>query len=142
VLGFPRRLISGRINYPLVKLTTFNTSSNNHLEQEVVRRILGVKHPAAIVLFGSQSRGETHTGSDLDILIIERENPLPRHRRASAYRMAMLGIDCDIDMVVYTPEEIEDWAAVPNAFITTALREGRLLYEDGRGLGQRLAGQG
>jgi predicted nucleotidyltransferase len=123
-------------------LVTSNISAETLLQQEVVRRILSVKNPAAIVLFGSQARGQTHAGSDLDILIIERENAQPRHRRAGPYRMAMLGIDCDIDIVVYTPPEIEEWAAVPNAFITTALREGKVLYEDSRGPGQRLAGQG
>jgi uncharacterized protein len=123
-------------------LAASDIPSENLLQQEVVRRILGVEHPAAIVLFGSQARDEAHIGSDLDILVIERENTLPRQQRAGDYRMALLGLDCDIDIVVYTPEEIEDWAAVPNAFITTALHEGRLLYEDGRGLGQRLVGQG
>jgi UTP:GlnB (protein PII) uridylyltransferase len=125
-----------------MELTTSNTTSDSLLLQEVVRRILAAKRPAAIVLFGSQARGQARVGSDLDILIVERESPLPRHQRAGVYRMAMLGIDCDIDIVVYTPQEIEDWAAVPNAFVTTALREGKVLYEDGRGLGQRLASQG
>jgi predicted nucleotidyltransferase len=125
-----------------MELTTSNIASDSLLLREVVRRILTVKHPAAIVLFGSMARGQSHAGSDLDILIIEREDALPRHQRATGYRMALLGIDYDIDIVVYTPREIEDWAAVPNAFVTTALREGKVLYEDGRGLGQGLAGQG
>jgi uncharacterized protein len=33
------------------------------------------------------------------------------------------------DITVWTPAEVQEWAAVPNAFITTALREGRVLYE-------------
>jgi len=125
-----------------MELTTSNIASDNPLLEQVVRRILSVNRPAAIVLFGSHARGQAHARSDLDILIVERESPLPRHQRAGVYRMALLGIDCDIDIVVYTPQEIEDWAAVPNAFVTTALREGKVLYEDGRGLGQRLASQG
>ena len=97
--------------------------------------------PAAIVLFGSQARGQAHIGSNLDILIVERQNSSSRHDRIGDYRLALLGIDRDIDIVVCTPQEIEDWAAVPNAFITTALREGKVLYEDGRGFGQGLARQ-
>ena len=112
------------------------------LQREVVKRILRVRFPAAIVLFGSSARGDDHADSDLDLLIIERENPLPVHRRAAIYRMGLLGVDRDIDIVVYTPTEIEQWASVPNAFITTALREGKVLYEDGGGLGTRLPGQG
>ena len=124
-----------------MSLAPSNSASDSLLQQEVVRRILQVRHPAAIVLFGSNARGQSHAGSDLDIMIIEREAPFPRHRSTGDYRMALLGIDCDIDLVVYTPQEIDDWAAVPNAFVTTALREGKVLYEDGRGFGQRLAGQ-
>ena len=112
------------------------------LLRDIVRRILTVKQPAAILVFGSEAREAIHAGSDLDILIIERENPLPRHRRATPYRMALMGIDRDLDIVVYTLDEIEDWANVPNAFITTAMREGKVLYEDGGGPGQRLARQG
>jgi hypothetical protein len=33
------------------------------------------------------------------------------------------------DIVVWSPEEIAEWQEVPNAFITTILREGRVLYE-------------
>jgi hypothetical protein len=32
------------------------------------------------------------------------------------------------DILVYTPDEAEEWSSVPNAFVTTALREGRTLY--------------
>lgn len=110
------------------------------LLRDVVGRLLSVRRPAAIIVFGSHARGDAHAGSDLDLLIVERDNPLPRHRRAAAYRMALLGIDRDIDVVVYTPKEIEEWSSVPNAFITTVLREGRILYEDSGGPGERLVG--
>lgn len=35
-------------------------------------------------------------------------------------------------MVVYTPSEVEEWREVPQAFVTTAIREGRVLYENPR----------
>src|SRR2546421_4137338 len=120
-----------------VAITT--SEASNELS-DVVARIRSVKQPLAIVLFGSRARDEARPTSDLDLLVVERENPLPRHRRATPYRMALLGIDRDIDIVVYAPEEIEDWAGVPNAFITTILREGKVLYEDRGGPGTRVAG--
>jgi hypothetical protein len=33
------------------------------------------------------------------------------------------------DIVVWTPEEVDEWKALPDAFISTALAEGKLLYE-------------
>jgi len=95
--------------------------------EELVRRILKAGSPLRIVLFGSHARGEARPGSDLDVLIVEESN-LPRYRRAARYLRALVGVFPSKDVVVWTPQEIEAWAGVPNAFVTTALREGKTLY--------------
>jgi len=38
-------------------------------------------------------------------------------------------VSAEVDILVYTPEEIAEWSAVPQAFVTTAVREGKVLYE-------------
>ena len=38
-------------------------------------------------------------------------------------------LDEDGTIVVYTPREVQEWSQVPQAFATTALREGMVLYE-------------
>lgn len=53
---------------------------------------------------------------------------MPRYKRPVRYLRALVGLFPAKDVVVYTPEEVEAWAGVPNAFITTALREGKTLY--------------
>jgi hypothetical protein len=63
----------------------------------------------------------------LDLLIIEG-SALPRHRRPVPYLHARLAIFPAKDVVVYTRAEVAEWADVPNAFVTTALREGMTLY--------------
>ncbi|MDA0838209.1 MAG: nucleotidyltransferase domain-containing protein [Planctomycetota bacterium] len=98
------------------------------LLQEAVRRILTAGDPEKIVLFGSHARGNPHPDSDLDFLIIE-ESSLPRYRRSKNYRIALLGLFPAKDVVVWTSEEVESWKNVPNAFITTILAEGKVLYE-------------
>ena len=70
--------------------------------------------------------------SDLDLLIIEPAPTSPRASfppRSTPYYMALGGLYMNIDVLVYTPPEIEQWSAVPMAFITTALREGKVLYD-------------
>jgi hypothetical protein len=42
---------------------------------------------------------------------------------------ALVGVFPAKDVVVWTPAEVAAWRDVPHAFITTALREGRTLYE-------------
>lgn len=100
----------------------------DELLEEVVERIVAVGDPLKIVLFGSRARGEGRADSDLDLLILE-ESDLPRYKRSGRYRKALFGVFPSKDIVVWTPQEVRDWQAVPHAFITTALREGRTLYE-------------
>jgi len=94
---------------------------------EAVRRMTAVGNPQRIILFGSWARRAGRADSDLDLLVVE-ESDLPRYRRAARYLQALIGLFPDIDLVVWTPEEIEAWAQVPTAFITTAIREGSTLY--------------
>ncbi len=95
---------------------------------EVVERILGVADPDKIVLFGSHAGGHPHRRSDLDLLIV-MPTDLPPHQRAVPFYRALAGLVIPKDIVVYTPEEVRDWGEVPEALVTTALREGRVLYE-------------
>ncbi len=97
------------------------------LLREIVRRIRVVGRPLQIILFGSRARGEARPDSDLDLLIIE-ESDLPSYRRSPRYYHALAGVFPSKDIVVYTPSEVAEWSSVPNAFVTTAVREGRILY--------------
>jgi len=106
---------------------TASAEPNHDLLQEIVRRILAVGKPQKIVLFGSRARGEARPDSDLDLLIIEQSS-LPRHKRSVPYLRALIGLFPSKDVLVYSPAEVAEWADVPNAFVTTALREGKTLY--------------
>jgi len=98
------------------------------LLETVVNRLTAVGQPLKIVLFGSHARGDAQPDSDLDLLIIE-ESTVARHKRGHAYRRALIDVHPSKDIIVWTPDEIMAWANVSNAFITTALREGLVLYE-------------
>lgn len=95
---------------------------------EIKNRILAAGSPHKIVLFGSRARGEARPDSDYDILVIEPSD-LPRYKRAVKYRRALVGACLSKDIVVWTPDEVQAWSRVPEAFITKALSEGVTLYE-------------
>jgi len=98
--------------------------------EEIVRRIVRAADPWKIVLFGSRARGDNRAESDIDLLVIA-DSSLPRHLRAVPLYAALVGLPVEVDteVMVYTPTEVTQWQGVQSAFVTTALREGRVLYE-------------
>jgi len=99
-----------------------------NLLKDIVDRILSVTQPEKIILFGSYARGDATEESDIDILIIQHSD-LPRYKRATPIRLALRGLFPSKDIVVYTPEEVEEWKSASTSFIASVLREGRVLYE-------------
>lgn len=99
---------------------------------EVISRIVDTAHPEKIVLFGSRARGDYRSDSDVDLLIIQKSSE-PRYRRSIKIRKAITGLLPSKDIVVYTPEEVVEWENVPNSFVSTALSEGKILYEKKQG---------
>ena len=95
---------------------------------DIVRRIVETAQPEKIILFGSRARGNARPGSDFDLLVI-KESDEPRCRRDAPLYLALAGVNAPVDVLTYTPEEVRDWSAVPQAFITTAVREGKVVYE-------------
>lgn len=100
----------------------------DELIQEIVERIVEAVDPEKIIIFGSYARGETHRHSDLDILVI-KESELPRYKRSVPVYSALGDIILATDIFVYTPHEIKEWENVPQAFITTIMKDGRVVYE-------------
>ena len=98
------------------------------LIKKIADKIKKAVDPEKIILFGSYCTGNQKKESDLDILIIMNSS-LPRYKRAVPVYKALAGILIPKDIMVYTPEEVEEWKDVPQAFITTAVSKGRVLYE-------------
>jgi predicted nucleotidyltransferase len=94
---------------------------------EIVSRIVEVVHPDRIILFGSAARGEMGPDSDLDLLVIKAD---VEHRRRLAQQiyLNLIGITTPVDVIVLTPEDIEQCRDKVGTIIGPALREGREIY--------------
>jgi predicted nucleotidyltransferase len=103
-------------------------SVNDDLVRDIVRRIVETAQPEKVILFGSQARGDARPHSDFDVLVIKQSDE-PRHRRSVPLYVALADLPVEVEVMVYTPEEVEEWSEVPQAFVTTAVREGTTIYE-------------
>ncbi len=95
----------------------------------VVEKIVHTAHPTKVIVFGSQARGDQHSGSDIDILVITNpgEN---REQIRLAVEKALRGRRFDIDLLVRTPEDIAWNNESENPFYTEGIfKEGRVMYE-------------
>jgi len=91
----------------------------------------------AVVLFGSQARGEADETSDWDLLIIARRLPEKSFQR-HLYLKAILPPDWRgrVSLLAKTPEEFE--ARLPALFLDIAL-DGIVLYDVNQYAAKRLA---
>lgn len=96
--------------------------------QEMVRRIVARFRPEKIILFGSYARGTAGPDSDVDLLVVK---PLIGSKRQEQLdiRIALHGIGLAKDIVIVTPEELEEYKDLVGTVIRPALREGKVLYE-------------
>lgn len=101
---------------------------NNDLIGDIVRRIVETAQPEKIILFGSRARGDARPNSDFDVLVI-KESSEPSYRRDAPLYVALADLPVEVEVLVYTPQEVAEWAQVPQAFVTTATREGKTVYE-------------
>ena len=94
----------------------------------IIQKIIGAVNPEKIILFGSYAKGNYNSKSDLDIAVIVKDSKEPQYRRAVPIRLALSHIIFPKDIVVFTEQEIIDWQDVPQAFITTILKTGKIIY--------------
>ncbi|MBI5901695.1 MAG: nucleotidyltransferase domain-containing protein [Rhodocyclales bacterium] len=101
-------------------------------EQAIVeaarRAAAAAESPLRIFLFGSYARGNADEGSDLDLLVVERE---VRDKAAEYMKLhrAVGSIGVGVDVLVFSQEEFERRSQVTGTVPYWAKREGRLLYD-------------
>jgi len=95
--------------------------------KEVIDRIVKNINPEKIILFGSYASGNPGEDSDLDILVI-KEMKMPRYKRSREVKKHLRGMKIPIDVIVYTKKEVKEWKDTKTAFISQAIKQGKVLY--------------
>lgn len=94
---------------------------------KIINIIADTENPDQVILFGSYSRDSATEDSDLDLLII-KETTIPPNKRCRELRKKLRGLKVPIDLLMYTPSEINEWKETKSAFITKILENGMILY--------------
>jgi predicted nucleotidyltransferase len=95
--------------------------------EDVVQRIVRAVQPERIILFGSAARGEMGPDSDLDLLVI-KAGKFNHWRLLTTMRRALRGSESAVDLVVATPEDVEQYQDAHCLVICPAVREGKVVY--------------
>lgn len=95
-----------------------------HLDalREIVHRIVEVAQPERIILFGSAARDEMKSHSDVDVLVVKAN--VHRRKLAQKIYLNLIGVDQAVDVVVATPEDLEQYRDTPGLVFAPALRDG------------------
>jgi predicted nucleotidyltransferase len=93
--------------------------------EEILQRIVD-DETEQVILFGSAARGDVGSSSDLDLLVVRRDNRRPAERVDDLYRRARPTVA--LDLLVYTPAEL---AALrqSSSFVRRILQEGRIVHD-------------
>lgn len=96
--------------------------------QVALQRIVDHFHPARVILFGSQARGDAGPHSDTDLLVLLDAAEATGDSCGEMYR-AIRGVGSPFDIVVMSLHEFEETKSVIGTVARPAAREGRVLYE-------------
>lgn len=95
---------------------------------EIVRKIASGYNPEKIILFGSYASGTASDDSDIDIFVV-KDSELPRPQRTIQLRRMLLGAQIPMDLIVYTPNEVENEKDEKYSFVYEVLNSGKTVYE-------------
>ena len=95
-----------------------------------VRLVAAASSPVRVILFGSYARGPADEGSDLDLMVIEKELP----DKAAEYlrlrgALGRVAPGVGVDLLIYPLAEFERRSQVPGTILFRARLEGKVLHD-------------
>ena len=128
-IGVPK---SSHVRKVKMELDTQTAAQRKEALEEELRRIMAILvekyQPEKIILFGSLAAGRINEWTDIDLLIIKETDKRPLDRALEAY--SLLGNYREpMDIIVYTPAEVDLLLREGSFFVSEVLTDGKVLYE-------------
>ena len=101
--------------------------SNSEAIELLVRRIIELVQSLRILLFGSAACGEMGPDSDIDVLVVMPDG-VHRRRTAQLLYRQIRGLGVPFDILVATPDDLENHRDNIGLIYQSILREGREVY--------------
>ena len=94
---------------------------------KISKKISVSYNPEKIILFGSFAWGKPTKDSDVDLFIVKNTKQ-NRYARQLKVRRLIQG-ELPVDILVYTPKEIDERLKLEDFFINDILNKGKVIYE-------------
>lgn len=113
------------------KLKNFRIKGNNKEVRRQIKdlceQIVRAVHPQKIILFGSYAYGNPTEDSDIDLLVVM---PFQDHPHEQAFKIRkQVETSMPMDLLVRTPEFVEDRIAMGDLFMQEIVENGKVIYE-------------
>jgi len=94
-------------------------------------------HPEKIILFGSHAYGTVSEDSDIDLIVVTRDEFFPKNYRERmevqlkiSRKLSEIIKKIPIDLIVYTKPMYKKFLALDSLFAREIVQNGRVLYEN------------
>ena len=95
---------------------------------QLAAKIVEAEKPEKVILFGSYATGTATENSDVDLLVVTNSR-LSRREREVRLTRQLFGSGVPYDLLVLTPEEVEERLDRNGPFIREILSTGQVLYQ-------------
>ncbi len=107
----------------------------NEMKNRVLEKLKAV-NPLKVILFGSHAYGTSDVDSDIDLLVVTRDEFMPKTFSdrmdiylAVAETLSEIEKDVPIDLIVHTKPMHAKFIALDGMFAQKILSQGKILYE-------------
>ena len=108
-------------------MATIDASGVDPGLREVVDRIVREFSPSLVLMFGSRARGDARADSDVDLLVVWKDEHLPANPSA-VIRCALGPVGFPMDLAVLTPSRFAELRSWRGHIVRTAAEEGVVLH--------------